>query len=133
MIKIEIRVSTNASAEEKARLCIPQEAMEEFLGEGFASNDYNGCILFQCMPRAVTPSFMDVTINLKDIGEGIIAWATIVSCLVKFFKKCKGYEQAIHIDYKKNDEEFSIDVPVENGCDEEKLLKEIKKIVKELK
>lgn len=130
MIKVKINISTNASEDEKKKLDIPKEAIDEFLCEGFASNTYDGDISFKCMPRAVDPNWMEIILDLKENIEVGIALATTVRALIKFFKKCSGYKQTITIYYKRNDEEFICNIPADKNGNEEKILKEIRKIIK---
>lgn len=48
MVEIEVGISTNASELEKKNLDFNLDAMEEFLGNGFISSDYNGKVYFMC-------------------------------------------------------------------------------------
>ena len=130
MINVKISVSTNASEEEKKKLHIPREAIDDFLGEGFASNTYEGDISFKCKPRTIDSSLMDVILEIKDNIELGIALATAIRALINFFKKCSGYEQTMVIYYKKKDEKFELEVPVDKNSNVEKILKEIRKIIK---
>ena len=131
MVEIEVRVNMNGSIDERAELDIPQEVILDFLQTGFAENIYDGKVSYLYLPRAVDPDFMEIIINLKDIGETLIAWGTIAKVLVSFFKKTKSYEHMIYVRRKKNDEEIEIDVPVDKEVDSAKLLKEIRKILDE--
>lgn len=97
MVEIEVGISTNASELEKKNLDFNLDAMEEFLGNGFISSDYNGKVYFMCQPRAFEPNLMDIIINIKEIGETAIVWASIFSALKKLIKRCKGYESFINI------------------------------------
>ena len=130
MIEVKININTNTSENEKKKLNIPREAIDEFLGEGFASNTFEGDISFKCMPRAIDPSWMEVVVNLKDILETGLVLATVIRALVKFFKKCSGYEHTIIIDYQKNNKKFSCSIPIDKNSNEEEILKEIRKIIK---
>lgn len=130
MIEVKININTNASDNEKKKLYIPREAIDEFLEEGFASNAYEGDISFKCLPRATDPSWMEVILNLKDILETGVVLTTVIKALVKFFKKCSGYEQSIIIDYQKNNKKFSCSIPIGQNSNEEEILKEIRKIIK---
>ncbi len=98
----ELGISTNLCELEKNKLNFSRKAMEEFLGNGFINNDYNGKVSFQCQPRAYEPNLMNIIINIKDIGETIIVWGSIFNAIGKFVKKCKGYEASINILYFKN-------------------------------
>lgn len=108
MVEIEVGISTNASELEKKNLDFNLDAMEEFLGNGFISSDYNGKVYFMCQPRAFEPNLMDIIINIKEIGETAIVWASIFSALKKLIKRCKGYESFINIVYLKNKKEKHI-------------------------
>lgn len=131
MITVNINISTNASEIEKKELYIPRDAIDDFLGKGFETNTYDGRVSFQCMPRAVNPNLMEVFLNIMDIVEGVIAIQTVVKYLVDFFRKCKGYEQNIIIEYKNGDEELTCEIPFTENDDAMKIMKEIRKIIKD--
>ena len=130
MIEVKININTNASESEKKKLHIPREAIDEFLGEGFASNTYEGDISFKCMPRAIDPSWMEVILNLKDILDTGVFLVTVIEELVKLLKKCSGYEQNITIEYQKNNKKFNCSIPINKNSNVEEILKEIRKIIK---
>ena len=69
MIIVNVLISTNANTLEKETLYLPKEAIDEFLGEGFASNCYDAKVSFKCMPRFVNPDLINVLIELKDFIE----------------------------------------------------------------
>lgn len=132
MLSIDILISTNASDEEKKKLDMPRSAIDEFLGDGYANNLYEGNVIFSCLPRAVNPEMMEIIINLKDVAETVIAWGSIINSVVKFINKSKGYEPSMRIECKKNGKEFSCDIPVARNSSEKEILEEVKKILKKL-
>lgn len=101
MLKIEVIVSTNASEEEAEKLSIESDAISSFTGEGYADNTYDAKVIFSCMPRAINPDIMQIFLELKDIGEAVLAWGTICSAIVKFARECHGYKKSVIL--KKND------------------------------
>ena len=130
MVQVDIFINTNASYLEKENLDVPRKAMDEFLRNGFVENAYDANITFRCLPRAVDPSFMEIIVDLKDIAETTIAWATIIGAIIKFCKECKGYEHNLTIRKKKEDEEIEVEVNINSDDDSEKILKQIRKILK---
>ena len=130
MVEVNIFINTNASDLEKENLDIPREAIDEFLGIGFAENVYEANVIFRCMPRAIDPGFMEIIVDLKDIAETTIAWATIISGIIRFCKKCKGYEHNLIIKKKKGKEEIEIELDIDSNDDIEKILKQVRKIIK---
>lgn len=130
MTTIEVLVSTNASVEEKEILDIPKDAIEDFLNIGFCENVYDGKVSFQCLPRAVDPNFMEIIVDLKDLAETAIAWGTIFATIMKFCKRCKGYEHSLTIKRKKDNEEIEISIPINENSDCEKIIHEAKKLLK---
>lgn len=130
MITIQIDISTNASEDEKARLFISRECIDEFLSTGFSEDAFKGIISFSCQPRAINPEYMQIIIDFKDIAESLIAWTTIFNALLKFCKQCKGYEPNLTIKRKKGDEEIEVSVYLDTNEDCKKIIKEIKKLLK---
>lgn len=130
MVEIKIYISINTSDKEKEKLSIPREDMDEFLRTGFAENAYEGEVSFNCQPRAINPEYMQIIIDLKDLAESLIAWGTIITSLIKFCKKCKGYEPDLVIKRKRGEEEIEIYVKFDSNEDPNKLLKKIKKALK---
>ena len=129
MIEIEIMMNVNGSIEERKGLDISQEVIINFLHIGFAENIYDGSVSYKCLPRAVDPDLMEIIIDLKDIGESLIAWEAIIKSLVNFLKKTKAYEHIIYVRRKRKGEEIEIEIPVDKNIDSVKLLKEIRKIL----
>lgn len=128
MVQIEIRISSNGSDEERKDLYIPNEAIREFLGEGFVENKYDGRFILACLPRAFDPDLMEIIIDLKEITELLLNSSIIIGAILNFCKKCKGYNQNLIINVK-NDETF-ISIPINEKSNIEKILKEINKITK---
>ena len=104
MVEIQVCVSTNATDKEKKRLSMPRKAVEEFLATGFAENAYDATVLLRCEPRAVPPEYMQIIVDLKELGETAIVWKTIIGGIIKLCKKCKGYEPDLVIKRKKGNE-----------------------------
>lgn len=130
MVEVNILISTNALEEEKKKLYIPREAIDEFLGTGFVDNAFDGKISFECMSRVVPPDWMRIFIDLKDVAEGLIAWATIIGALIKFCKSCKGYEYDLTICKRKsNNEKIEISVNLNDKNDIDEIVKEIKELI----
>jgi len=117
MINIQIRVSTNTSEIERQKYNINQESIYEFTGIGFSEDVYEGTVVFFCPPRAIDPGWIQIIVDLKDLAETVIAWGTIFTSIVKFYKKNKNYRYLITIKRKKGDKEIKIDIPV-NGQEE---------------
>ena len=131
MVEVNVLISVNASESEKENLSIPRDAIDEFLGIGFAENVYEGNVTFSCMPRAVDPDFMQIIIDLGEIAETTIAWTTIISAVLKFCKKCKGYSYNLSVRKKKGKEEIEIDLDIKSSDDCEKVVKQIRKLLKD--
>lgn len=130
MVTIQIDISTNQSEEEQTKLFIPRECIDEFLRIGFSENAFEGIISFACHPRAINPEYMQIIIDFKDIAESLIAWTTIFNALLKFCKKCRGYEPNLIIKKKKGDEEMEVSLYLDCNKDCNKVIKEIKKLLK---
>ena len=130
MVQVDIFINTNASYLEKENLDVPRKAMDEFLRNGFVENAYDANITFRCLPRAVDPSFMEIIVDLKDIAETTIAWATIIGAIIKFCKECKGYEHNLTIRKKRGNEEIEIMLDIDSGGDTEKILKQVRKMLR---
>lgn len=126
MVDIKVIFSTNGNEEEMKKLSIPMEAIGEFNGDGYSTEDYEATVQFRCMPRAIGPEVMQFIIDLKDIAETTIAWGTIASAIIKFVKKTKGYQPYLEIYRKKGEEE--IRVVAKYSENEKELIKEIRKI-----
>lgn len=106
MIKVDVQINTNGF--EKEKMQVPMEAIYELTGEGFATNKFEGKVTFICFPRALPPDFMEVIIQLKDIGEMAIVYGTIIRVIWNFFKKTRGYQKSIRIETEKT----TINIPV---------------------
>lgn len=130
MIIVNVLISTNASTLEKETLYLPKEAIDEFLGEGFASNCYDAKVSFKCMPRFVNPDLINVLIELKDFIENFVEFGVLVKALIKFLKRTKGYKSVIQITYKKDGEEFHYTMKLEEKDNVEERLNKIKEIIK---
>lgn len=130
MIEIKIIISTNGSQFEKEKLSLPREAIDEFLELGFSENVYDGEVLFKHYPRAISPDFMQIFIDLKNLGETIIVWGTIIRGLIEFIKKCKGYENSIHIYGKKDGKKISFDLTLDENSNCEEIVEEIENKLK---
>ena len=130
MVEISIKISTNALPYEKEKLYITPDAISEFVGTGFSTNAYDGQVIFYCPPRAVDPGWLDIIVDLKDIGEAVIVWGTILNSINKFYKKCKGYDGNISIKRKKKDVEIELNIPLSEINDEENI-KRLQKWLKE--
>lgn len=130
MITINILISTNGSEFEKKKLYIPQEAIDEFLGEGFASNCYDAEVSFKCLSRAANPDVINILIEIKDFIENIVEFGVLVKALIKFLKKTKGYKSVLQITYKKDGEEFHYTEQLEEKDNIKERLDKIKEIIK---
>ena len=130
MIIVNILISTNASPEEKETLYLPKEAIDEFLGEGFASNCYDAKVSFKCMPRFVNPDLINVLIELKDFIKDMVEIGVMVKALIKFLKKTKGYKSILQISYKKDGKELSYTIALGVEDKAEDIVDKIKDIIK---
>ena len=129
-MKIDILVSTNGSSEERKFLNIPQDAINEFLNLGFVDGIYDGTFSYKCLPRAFNPETMEIIINLKEVGEAIIAWGTIIGVLLNLIKKSTGYKPFMQIYYEKGNEKKHCSIPIKETDNVENILKEINKVLK---
>lgn len=133
MISIEILVSINGSEEERKNLSLPQSAINEFLGEGFANNTYEGSVIQKCIPRYFNPKWIEVILTILDDPEKIIAWYTIIASIIKFLKKTKGYEPHLTIIRKKKEEEITFTIPLNENDDVESIVEIITNKIDETK
>lgn len=130
MVDIEILVNTNASNDEKEKLKLSQEAIEEFLETGFCSNEYNGSVIFSCMPRAVDPGLIDIIIDMGAVAESIIAWTTIIGAILKFIKRSKGYEFCVTLKKKRGTKEVEFTIEMNDKSNDEDIISQIMEKIK---
>lgn len=123
MVKITVLFSTNGSEDEMANLDIDRYAIKDFTRVGYAENIYDATVIFECMPRATNPDFMQIIMNINEIGDTIIILGTICKQIVKFVKKCRGYEKAIYIE---SDKEDIASISITDNMDEKELEERIK-------
>lgn len=97
MVEININFQMNASEEERSRLFIDREAEKEFMSEAFVDGSFSVKTEYGFYSRCVDPDIMDIIIKVKDIGETIIVWGTILTGLKKFCEKQKGYRKDVKI------------------------------------
>lgn len=133
MVNVAVLISTNSYEEQKQYLDIPKEAMEEFLSTGFCEGVYDARVVFSCMPHAVDPEIMQIIMDLGEIAETTIAWATIIGAIIKFTKGCKGYKSHLSVRKRKGNKEIEVEVELDDNSDTDKVIKQIKKLLKEEK
>lgn len=124
MVEINVLFSTNYC--ERTDLKIEDGAISEFTREAFADGTYRAVVKFECMPRAFNPDVMQIIMDLKDLGECIVAWGTICGAIITFAKKVHGYVKNILI-YRKKGEVILIEITDEMTPEE--LEKEIKDVI----
>lgn len=124
MVEIDVLFSTNYC--EKTDLTIEEGAITEFTREAFADGRYSAMVRFECMPRAVDPDIMQIIINIKDIGECVIALTQICKGIISFAKKVHGYSKHIMLNGVKKSEEIIV---VSDEMTPEELEEEIKKVI----
>lgn len=132
MVEIQVYFSVNATEQERETLTIPKYAMDEFLAVGFTENVYDATVSFRCEPRAINPNLMQIIVNLKELGETIVAWDTIIGSISKFCNKCKGYEPDLVVRYTKENEEVEVSVKFAPDEDRQETIKQIRKLLKDI-
>lgn len=124
MVEIDVLFSTNYC--EKTDLTIEEDAIVEFTRNAHADGTYRAVVSFECMPRAFDPDIMQIIINLKDIGECIVAWGTICGAIISFAKKAKGYVKHIMIEDTEHSGEI---IEVSDETTPEELEEKIKNVI----
>jgi hypothetical protein len=123
MVEINVLFSTNYC--DRTDLEIEKDAIPEFTREAYADGTYSAVVQFECLPRAFNPDVMQIIIDLKDIGECIVAWGTICGAIISFVKKVHGYVKHIMIEGTKQTGEI-IEITDETTPDElEKKIKDV--------
>lgn len=144
MVEININFQMNASEEERSKLFIDREAELEFMSEAFADGSFSVKTEYGVYSRYADPDIMHIFIWLRDIGETIIVWGTILLRLKKFCEKQKGYKSNVMIIKEDTKEEIIEEgktikrvqkkerrISIELEKDNKELEKEIKKFIEE--
>ena len=124
MVEINVLFSTNYC--EKTDLTIEEDAIVEFTRNAYADGTYRAVVSFECMPRVVDPDIMRIIIDLKDIGECMVAWGVICKAIISFAKKVKGYVKHITIEGTEHSEEI---IEVSDETTPEELEEKIKNVI----
>lgn len=123
-VTINVLFSTNYC--ETKDLKIEEGAIFDFTRESYADGTYDAVVEFKCMPRAFNPDVMQIIIDLKDIGECIVAWGTICGAIISFAKRAHGYVKHIMI---KGTEQSGEIIEVSDETTPEELEKKIKNVI----
>lgn len=124
MVEIKVLFSTNYC--DRTDLEIERDAIKDFTNEAYADGTYKAVVQFECMPRAFNPEIMQIIIDLKDIGECIVAWGTICGSIISFAKKAHGYVKHIMIEGTEHSGEI---IEVSDETTPEELEKKIKNVI----
>lgn len=131
MVEININFQMNASEEERSKLFIDREAELEFMSEAFADGSFSVKTEYGVYSRYADPDIMHIVIWLRDIGETIIVWGTILLGLKKFCEKQKGYKSNVMI-IKEDTKEEIIEEIIEEGKTIKRVQKKERRISIEL-
>ena len=127
MVEINVLFSTNYC--DRTDLEIDGDimhAIQDFTTEAYADGTYRAVVQFECKPHAFNPEVMQIIIDLKDIGECIVAWGTICGAIISFVKKVHGYAKHIMITGTKWSGEI---IKVSDETTPEELEKKIKDVI----
>ena len=124
MVEIKVLFSTNYC--DRTDLKIEEGAVTEFTREAYADGTYSAIVQFECLPRAFNPDIMQIIIDLKDIGECVLAWGTICGAIISFVKKIHGYAKHIMLTDTKHSCEV---IEVSDETTPEELEKKIKDVI----
>ena len=97
MIEIKVRLSENSSPEERSRLHIEEDAIREFLGNGYAECTYEAEVVHNFPPRAISPDQIEFFIQLGEIAGAAVAFSSVAKAIKAFIMKTKGYRFDIRI------------------------------------
>ncbi|RJV29551.1 hypothetical protein DWX22_03335 [Coprococcus sp. AF18-48] len=115
MVEVNILFSTNCC--ERMDLKIEDGAIQEFTQDAYADGTYRAVVSFECMSRCFNPDIMQIIIDLKDIGDCVLAWGSICMGIIKFSRKVHGYAKSIMI--RKTEEKYIVIRMTENMTEEE--------------
>lgn len=124
MVEIKVLFSTNYC--DKTDLKIEEGAVTEFTRGAHEDGTYSAVVQFECLSRVFNPDIMQIIIDLKDIGECVVAWGTICGAIISFVKKVHGYAKHIMITGIKQSGEI---IEVSDETTPEELEKKIKDVI----
>ena len=108
MIEIKVRLSENSSPEERSRLHIEEDAIREFLRNGYAECIYEAEVVHHFPPRAISPDQMEFFIQLGEIAEAAVTFSAVAKAIKDFIMKTKGYRFDVRISGKRNGKDVEI-------------------------